>query len=143
MASDDLLGMIRDLMVVERPAGTHLSQSSTPGGSSALVRNDDNALVTQAVLYPADDELGAVRAAGIRVGVAVGVTVGIAATVAVGAVAVKVVPHVKNKFNDLKSKLNRVPEDTVEAADQGARPKQCDGERTARRMLTEQSASSI
>jgi hypothetical protein len=109
--------MIRDLMVVERPTGTHLSQSSTPGGNSALVRNDDNTLVTHALLYPADDELKAAKTAGIKLGIAVGV----AATVAVGAVDVRALPHVKSRFNDLKSKLNHKQEDAAETADQGAR----------------------
>ncbi|MFD3423746.1 hypothetical protein [Streptomyces decoyicus] len=142
MASDDLLGMIRDLMVVERPAGTHLSQSSTPGGNSALVRNDDNMLVTQAVLYPADDELEAAEAAGVKRGVKVGVAVGVTATVVVGAVVMKAMPHVKNRFNDLKSKLNRKPDGTVEATAQGARTEQCDSELTAHRVLTAHPMSS-
>ncbi|MET8538148.1 hypothetical protein ABZV67_42195 [Streptomyces sp. NPDC005065] len=114
MASDDLPGMVRDLMWVVRPSETHLSQSSTPGGSSALARDDDNALVTQAVLFPAENVIKVVAAAGVTVGIVVGI------------VAVKATPHVKNRFNDLKSKLNRKPEDTVEAAAQEARPEQSD-----------------
>ncbi|MBL3670569.1 hypothetical protein JL475_32280 [Streptomyces sp. M2CJ-2] len=41
-----------------------------------------------------------------------------AAGIAVGIVAAKATPHVKNRFNDLKSKLNRKSEDTVEATAQ-------------------------
>ncbi|MFI7610684.1 hypothetical protein ACIBP6_05525 [Nonomuraea terrae] len=114
MASDDLAGTNRKLMWVEYPARTHLSESSTPGGSSALVRDDDNALVTQAVLFPADYVIKAVAAVGVAVGVAMGI------------VAVKGTPHVKNRFNDLKSKLNRKSADTIEAPAQEARPEQSD-----------------
>lgn len=102
MASVDLPGTVRDLMWVVRPAETHLSQSSTPGGSSALVRDDDKTLVTHAVLFPAENVIKVVAAVG-------------AAGIAVGVVAAKATPHVKNRFNDLKSKLNRKSEDTVEA----------------------------
>ncbi|AZS75686.1 hypothetical protein DDE74_36595 [Streptomyces lydicus] len=120
MASVDLSGMVRNLMWVARPPETHLSKSSTPGGSSALARDDDNALVTHAVLFPAEDV--------IKVAAAVGITVGIG----VGIAAAKATPHVKNRFNDLKSKLNRKSEDAVEAAAQEARPEQPDSELTAR-----------
>lgn len=88
------------------------------------MRDDDNALVTQVVLFPAESAP--------KVGAAVWVTVGIVA----GVVATKAAPHVKNRFNDLRSKLSRKSEDSVEAAAQGARPEQCDSELTARRVLT-------
>lgn len=101
MASVDLPGTVRDLMWVVRPAETHLSQSSTPGGSSALVRDDDKVLVTHAVLFPAENVIKVVAAVG-----------------AAGIVAAKATPHVKNRFNDLKPKLNRKSEDTVEATAQ-------------------------
>lgn len=39
------------LMAVRRPSGTRLSQSSNSRGKSPLVREDDNTLVTQSVLY--------------------------------------------------------------------------------------------
>lgn len=42
----------------------------------------------------------------------------VAAVGAVRIVAAKATPHVKNRFNDLKSKLNLKSEDTVEAATQ-------------------------
>ncbi|AVI00037.1 hypothetical protein C5L38_34515 (plasmid) [Streptomyces sp. WAC00288] len=114
-------------MMVERPAGTHLSQSSTPGGANALVRDDGNTLVTHAVLYPADEELEEARADGVRVGLVAGVAIGVVATVAVGAVVVKVLLHVKTRLGDLKAKLGRKPEDqededTNETAAQEARP---------------------
>lgn len=99
-------------MWVERPAETHLSQSSTPGGSSSLARDDDNALVTHAVLFPAEDTAEDI----IKLVAATAVTVGIV----VGGIAVKAAPLVKNRFNDLKAKLNRKSEDTVEAAVQEA-----------------------
>ncbi|WP_331755813.1 hypothetical protein [Streptomyces sp. NBC_01643] len=108
MASDDPSEKkIRDLMWVERPAETHLSQSSTPGGSSSLARDDDNALVTHAVLFPAEDIIKLV-AATAATAAAVGIVV--------GAAAVKAAPRVKNRFNDLKSKLNRKSQDTVQEA---------------------------
>ncbi|MGW5155137.1 hypothetical protein ACWEPN_06605 [Nonomuraea wenchangensis] len=119
MASGDLPGMIWELMLVARPIETHLSQSSIPGGSSPLVRrDDDNGLITQAVLFPADNVIKKVAAASVTVGVIVGITVGI--------VALKATPHVKHRFTDLKSKLNRKSEDTVEAATQKVRPEQPD-----------------
>ncbi|MEU0478346.1 hypothetical protein ABZ260_04060 [Streptosporangium sp. NPDC006013] len=114
MASDDLLGTVWELMWVVRPSGTHLSRSSTPGGSNPLVRDDDNTLVAQAVLFPADKA--------IKAGAAVCVLVGIV----VGIVATKATPHVKNRFNDIKSKLNLKSEGSVEAAAQEARPEQSD-----------------
>ncbi|MFE0654401.1 hypothetical protein ACFVZH_38300 [Streptomyces sp. NPDC059534] len=139
MASDDsddsvdLVEMIRELMLVVRPAGTHLSQSSTPGGSSALVRDDDNVLVTHSVLYPADDELAAATAAataegvkaGVAMGIKVGIAVGVAVSATVGIVALNATPHVKTRFNDLKSKLKRKPQDPVDRPDE-AGPEQPD-----------------
>lgn len=52
--------MIRELMIVERPEGTHLSQASTSDGYSALARDDrTNELTTHARLYPVgEDETG-------------------------------------------------------------------------------------
>ncbi len=44
-------------MWVERPAGTHLSQSQTPGGYSSLARDDvTNGLETHATLFPIVDD---------------------------------------------------------------------------------------
>ncbi|MFC6881453.1 MULTISPECIES: hypothetical protein [Actinomadura] len=110
MASDDLLGTVRRLMWAEYPSGTHLSQSSTPGGSSALARNDVDTLVTHAALFPAENA--------IKAGAAVCVSVGIV----VGIVAVKATPRAKKRFNDLKPKRNHRPQGNVEAATQKARP---------------------
>ncbi|MGW6735905.1 hypothetical protein [Streptomyces sp. NPDC055013] len=42
----------------------------------------------------------------------------VAAVAAPGIVAAQATPHVKNRFNDLKPKLNRKSEDTVEATAQ-------------------------
>ncbi|MED7929238.1 hypothetical protein SMD20_33685 [Nonomuraea sp. LP-02] len=127
MASGDLPGMIWELMLVARPIETHLSQSSIPGGSSPLVRrDDDNGLITQAVLFPADNVIKEVAAASVTVGVIAGITVGVIAGITVGIVALKATPHVKHRFTDLKSKLNRKSEDTVEAATQKVRPEQPD-----------------
>jgi hypothetical protein len=117
VASDDLPGTVRELMVVEYPSGTHLSQSRTSGGISPLARDDDNALVTHAVLFPTDDDT--TEAAGVA---AAWVTVGIA----VGIVAVKAAPRVKRGFKDLKSRLNRKSEGTVEDAVQEATSEQSD-----------------
>ncbi|MGW5609539.1 hypothetical protein ACWEWI_26295 [Streptomyces sp. NPDC003753] len=117
MAYDEETGTIRDVFVVERPAGTSLSDSSSPGGISALLRDAANVLAGHAVLYPADAELDEIRAEareeGRQEGVANGVVIGVAATVA-AAVAVKAAPHIKSKLNGLRSKLNRKPEDTAE-----------------------------
>lgn len=111
MASYDQPEMVRELMWVERPSGLHLSQSSTPGGRSALALDDDNALVTQAVLFPADNALPAEGV--VKVAAVVG-----AVGIAVGIIAVKARPHIKARFNDLKSKLNGKSEGTVEVAAQ-------------------------
>ncbi|MGW9714800.1 hypothetical protein ACWGUJ_27425 [Streptomyces albidoflavus] len=119
MAYDEDTGTIRDVFVVERPAGTSLSDSSRPGGISALLRDAANVLAGHAVLYPADSELDEMRAEarkqGRQEGVASGVVIGVAAA-ALAAVAVKAAPHIKSKLNGLGSKLNRKPEDTAETA---------------------------
>ncbi|MGW3399957.1 hypothetical protein [Streptomyces hydrogenans] len=129
MAYDEETGTIRDVFVVERPAGTSLSDSSSPGGISALLRDAANVLAGHAVLYPADAELDEIRAEareeGRQEGVAKGVVIGVAATVAaaaLGVVVVKAAPHIKNKFNGLRSKLNRKPEDTAETGSLQAVP---------------------
>ncbi|MFE5398651.1 hypothetical protein ACFQ9U_29345 [Streptomyces sp. NPDC056568] len=117
MAYDEETGTIRDVFVVERPAGTNLSDSSSPGGISALLRDAANALAGHAVLYPANAKLDEIRAEareeGRQEGVANGVVIGVAVA-ALGAVAVKAAPHIKTKLNGLRSKLNRKPEDTAE-----------------------------
>lgn len=78
-------------MLVQRPADTHLSQSSRLGGKSPLARDDDNALVTHAVLFD-----------GNRVALVI-----LGAGIVVGAAAVKSAPHVKRELSNLKSKLRR------------------------------------
>ncbi|MFF7816400.1 hypothetical protein ACFZCF_31450 [Streptomyces sp. NPDC007945] len=117
MAYDEEPGTIRDMFVVERPVGTSLSDSSSPGGISALLRDAANVLAGHAVLYPADAELDDLKAEareeGRQEGVVKGVVIGVVATTAVavlGAVAVKAAPHIKSKFNDFRSKLNRKTE---------------------------------
>ncbi|MET9554527.1 hypothetical protein [Streptomyces sp. NPDC006645] len=119
MAYDEETGTIRDVFVVERPAGTSLSDSSSPGGISALLRDAANVLAGHAVLYPADAELGEIRAAAREKGRQEGMLIGVVATVAavaVGAVAVKAMPHAESKLNSLRSKLNRKPGDSPETA---------------------------
>ncbi|MFF9477065.1 hypothetical protein ACF1E9_31200 [Streptomyces roseolus] len=121
MAYDEEPGTIRDMFVVERPVGTSLSDSSSPGGISALLRDAANVLAGHAVLYPADAELDDLKAEareegrqeGRQEGVVKGVVIGVVATTAVavlGAVAVTAAPHIKSKFNDFRSKLNRKTE---------------------------------
>ncbi|MFD7137792.1 hypothetical protein [Streptomyces sp. NPDC059894] len=90
---------IRELMLVEHPSDTHLSQSSTPGGKSPLARNDDNTLNTHAVLFDGT------KAALVILGTGV----------ALGAAAVKAAPHVKSGLISLKSKLRRRAEETTDA----------------------------
>ncbi|MDX3588889.1 hypothetical protein OG920_46025 [Streptomyces europaeiscabiei] len=89
---------IRELMLVEHPSDTHLSQSSTPGGKSPLARNDDNTLNTHAVLFDGT------KAALVILGTGV----------ALGAVAVKAAPQVKSGLISLRSKLRRRAEETTD-----------------------------
>lgn len=56
------------LMLVQRPSNTHLSQSSTPGGESPLVRNDDNTLNTHAVLFAGNKTTLVILGAGVVLG---------------------------------------------------------------------------
>ncbi|MBY8844606.1 hypothetical protein [Streptomyces sp. SP2-10] len=84
-------GWIWELMLVQRPSDTHLSQSSTPGGKSPLARDDDNTLVTQAVLFSGNKAVLGILSAGV----------------VMGAAAVKAAPHVKSGLISLKSKLSR------------------------------------
>ncbi|GAA2299257.1 hypothetical protein GCM10010234_47330 [Streptomyces hawaiiensis] len=88
-----------ELMLTKRPSETHFSQSSTPGGKSPLVRDDDNTLNTHAVLFDGDKAVLGI----------------LTATVVVTAAAVKAAPHVKSGLISLKSKLRRRAEDTTDA----------------------------
>ncbi|MFF3085474.1 hypothetical protein ACFVRB_10545 [Streptomyces nojiriensis] len=99
-----------DLMFVKRRAGTHLSESSTPGALRGLARDDDNALVGHADLFPA-------KAAAITAAVVL-----LAAGTVLGVAANKAAPHVRSKLSDLRSKLNRRANDTAEATDLEAEP---------------------
>lgn len=87
-----------ELMVVQRPSDTHLSESSTPGGKSPLVRDDDNTLVTQAVLFNGTKAVLGLLGVGLLLGAAAG-------------------PHIKSGLHSLKSTLDRRREepDAVEA----------------------------
>ena len=118
--------MTRELMVVEYPSTTRLSQSSTPGGYSALARDDENGLNTHAVLFPAGDEIDRVRAEGFGAGYAdgakTGLTVGVVAGTVVTLLALKAVPHVKSRFAELRAKLGRKPEVAIEVLPEEARP---------------------
>ncbi|MET4610626.1 hypothetical protein ABIC28_001604 [Rhodococcus sp. PvR044] len=99
-------GEIWTPMLARRPAGTHFSESSTPGCKSPLVRNDDNKLATHAELSD-----GTKAAQGVLgVGVALGVALGVGMTVA----AMKAAPHVKSGLVSLKSKLRRWGEDITD-----------------------------
>lgn len=56
MAPDEPTPMVRQLMWVEHPSGTHLSQAAD-GGYSPLARADGtNELTTHATLFPLEDE---------------------------------------------------------------------------------------
>ncbi|MFE5666938.1 hypothetical protein ACFQ7W_23820 [Streptomyces niveus] len=104
MTTGDVPGMVREKMIVEYPADTHLSQSSTtPGGRNGLLRDEDNQLVGHSVLYPADDDLRTRAEAKATLKLAVPAAAGAALTYA----AVKAAPHVRKGFANLKSKLNR------------------------------------
>jgi hypothetical protein len=108
MASDDLTEMVRERMWVERPAGTHLSQSRTPGGFSPLARDDGtNELETHVTLFPDHDEDEQDLSATVFK-VAIGVAVGVVGTI----VSIKAAPHIKSWLNDLKSKWNRSSENS-------------------------------
>ncbi|MFE1029710.1 hypothetical protein ACFW5I_35130 [Streptomyces sp. NPDC058818] len=85
-----------ELMLTKRPSDTHFSKSSTSGGESPLARDDDNTLVTHAVLFD-----------GTKVALAI-----LGTGVALGAVAA---PHIKSRLVSLKSKLRRRAEETVDA----------------------------
>ncbi|MFJ7909274.1 hypothetical protein [Kitasatospora sp. NPDC096204] len=88
-----------ELMLVQRPSDTHLSQSSTPGGKSALARDDDNELATHAVLFPGTKVALGLLGAGVVLGVA----------------AAKAAPHVRSGLTSLKAKLSRRTEGDAEA----------------------------
>ncbi|MGW7071958.1 hypothetical protein ACWGII_41600 [Streptomyces sp. NPDC054855] len=87
---------IWELMLTRRPSDTRFSQSSTPGGKSPLARDDDNTLVTHAVLF--DGTKTALAIAGTCF-----------------ALGVVVAPHVKSGLISLKSKLRRRAEETTDA----------------------------
>ncbi|MCX5278196.1 hypothetical protein [Streptomyces virginiae] len=112
--------MVREKMIVEYPADTRLSQSSTtPGGRNGLLRDEGNHLAGHSVLFPADDLLTRAEAdaladarvrltqteaeALLKLAMIGAAAAGIAATVA----AVKAAPYVRKGFANLKSKLNR------------------------------------
>jgi hypothetical protein len=120
MTNEDGPGMVREKMIVEYPADTRLSQSSTtPGGRSSLLRDEDNHLAGHSVLFPADDlltraEADALADARVRRTQAEAEAVlklamagAAAAGIAVTAAAVKAAPYVKKGFATFKSKLNR------------------------------------
>lgn len=95
---------VRDVMYVERPAGTRLAQSRASEGNRGLVLDDDNALVTHAELFPAANTIKVVAAASFTVGIVV------------CAAAVKAAPYVKSGLSGLRSKLHRKPGDTSDEA---------------------------
>ncbi|WP_042404653.1 hypothetical protein [Streptacidiphilus carbonis] len=89
------------LMVTKRPSDTHFSESSTSGGKSPLVRDDDdNALNTHAVLFDGGAVVLGVLAAGAVLTTAV----------------VKAAPHARSGLVSLKSKLqHRHAQDATDA----------------------------
>ncbi|MEU2389592.1 hypothetical protein [Streptomyces sp. NPDC007369] len=91
---------IWELMLTKRPSDTHFSKSSTPGGESPLARDDDNTLVTHAVLFDGTKTALVIFGAGVTLG---------------AAAAVKAAPHVKSGLISLKSKLRRRAEETTDA----------------------------
>ncbi|WP_405819576.1 hypothetical protein OG241_30055 [Streptomyces sp. NBC_01390] len=106
MTTEDGPRMVREKMIVEYPADTRLSQSSTtPGGRSSLLRDEDNHLAGHSVLFPADDDLltRAEAEAMLKLAMAGAAAAGIVVTAA----AVKAAPYVRKGFATLKSKLNR------------------------------------
>ncbi|MFF3625357.1 hypothetical protein [Streptomyces sp. NPDC002467] len=86
------------LMLVKHPSDTYLSQSSDPGGKSALARDEDKNLVTHAVLFDGDKAALGILGAGVVLGIA----------------AVKAAPRVKSGLISLKSKLSRRAEETAD-----------------------------
>ncbi|MFZ4161520.1 hypothetical protein ACOZDE_24325 [Streptomyces griseoincarnatus] len=90
---------IWELMLTRRPSDTRFSKSSTPGGESPLARDDDNTLVTHAVLFDGTKTALAILGTGV----------------ALGAAAMKAAPHVKSGLISVKSKLRRQAEDTADA----------------------------
>lgn len=92
-------GEIWELMLTRRPSGTHLSESSTPGWKSPLVRDDDNTLATHIVLSDGTKIAGAAAIAAVAMTVA----------------AMKAAPHVKSGLVSLKSKLRSRGEDITDA----------------------------
>ncbi|MDQ1031308.1 hypothetical protein QF035_008890 [Streptomyces umbrinus] len=91
-------GSVWELMLVQRPANTHLSQSSTLGGKSPLARGDDNTLVTHAVLFAGNKAVLGILGAGV----------------VVGALVVTAAPHVKSGLLSLKSRLSRRVAETAD-----------------------------
>ncbi|MEU1301630.1 hypothetical protein [Streptomyces shenzhenensis] len=90
---------IWELMLTRRPSDTRFSKSSTPGGESPLARDDDNTLVTHAVLFDGTKTALVILGTGV----------------ALGAATMKAAPHVKSGLISLKSKLRRRAEDTADA----------------------------
>ncbi|GGS24095.1 hypothetical protein GCM10010269_73550 [Streptomyces humidus] len=87
---------IWELMLTRRPSDTHFSKSSTPGGESPLARDDDNTLVTHAVLFDGTKTALVILGTGVALGMAVA-------------------PHVKSGLISLESKLRRRAEETADA----------------------------
>ncbi|WP_143070841.1 hypothetical protein [Streptomyces malaysiense] len=87
---------IWELMLTRRPSDTHFSKSSTPGGESPLARDDDNTLVTHAVLFDGTKTVLAIAGTCFALGVVVA-------------------PHVKSGLISLKSKLRRRAEEPTDA----------------------------
>ena len=90
---------IWELMLTKRPADTHFSKSSTPGGESPLARDDDNTLNTHAVLFDGTKTALVILGTGVTL----------------GAAAMRAAPEVKRGLISLKSKLRRRAEEAVDA----------------------------
>lgn len=87
------------LMLTRRPSDTRFSKSSTPGGESPLARDDDNMLVTHAVLFDGTKTALVILGTGA----------------VLGAAAMKAAPRVKSGLISLKSKVRRRGENTTDA----------------------------
>lgn len=103
MTSADMSEKVRDVMYVERPAGTRLARSRASEGNRGLLLNDANELVGHVELFPADQDDSRIMER------AVCVALGFVACYA----TMKAAPYVKSGLSGLRSKLNRTPQGTA------------------------------
>lgn len=106
MASADMSEKVRDVMYVERPAGTRLARSRASEGSRGLLINDDNTFVGHVELFPADQDDNRIMERTVLA------ALGFVACYA----AMKAAPYAKSGLSGLRSKLHRKPGDTSDEA---------------------------